>query len=127
MKCTACEKELSTDYAQCSSEKSCKLHFGPCSGLQEISWRKGDKSQWKCPQCRKIKPSQEPVSAEELRFMENVNRKMEAVNQINQMATMFQELKASIEFMSTKYDDVMMRMVDIENVNKKQSADINEL
>ncbi|KAJ1521918.1 hypothetical protein ONE63_002254 [Megalurothrips usitatus] len=127
--CDGCNEELPFDFAQCTSEKKCKLHFGRCAGIVETTWRKQDRSGWKCANCRKATKTEEtPVTATEMRnFMVSVNKKLECVSQIEQMNSLVVELKETIDFMSAKYDEMLEKMKVIEEDRKKKEEKVAEL
>ena len=123
--CKSCGKELPLDHVLCSAN-ACKLHFS-CAGIKEITWRKADKTAWKCHDCRKTLPPGQPVSAEELRmFMNQVNAKLSPVGQIQEISNNVKELKQSVDFMSTKYDELMNRIQEIEQEREEQKKLVEE-
>ena len=139
MSCTACKEPLSTDYVQCTSEDACKYHFGNCAGIQEKSWGKGDLSNWKCQKCR-IPPRQNEtqttaaemqgtmVSAEELRsFMSKVAETLKPVENLNQLKETVKDMKEAVEFLSSKYDDVMAKLKELEGVKMQHEEKIHKL
>jgi predicted RNase H-like nuclease (RuvC/YqgF family) len=92
--------------------------------LQEVSWRKTKQNVWKCLTCRK-KPEDLPVAAEELRkFMADVSKKLEPVGQ---MSKTVQELKQSVDFMSSKYDELLKKVADLEKEGERKSDEVSEL
>ncbi|KAK3915095.1 Lamin-like protein [Frankliniella fusca] len=126
--CSNCDTELPFDHALCIS--GCRLHFGPCSGIQESSWRKGDKSSWKCLSCRKTPnlKDQKPVTAEELReFMLTLNEKLKPIQQIETINETVQELQKSMDFMSGQYDSLLLKVHDMEVERREQNGKIQEL
>ena len=133
-KCAACKDELPLDFMQCASIAGCQLHFGACAGIQEGSWRKANKSQWRRTNCRKeqkplaqTQPS-EPVSPEEMRnFMMSVNDNLNEVKKISAMNDLMKELKKTVDFMSDKYDEVINKLGVMETERKEQATAINEL
>ncbi|KAK3927816.1 Sulfide:quinone oxidoreductase, mitochondrial [Frankliniella fusca] len=129
--CTVCNDGLPYDFVTCVS-KGCKLHFGPCSGIQEASWRKTDKTKWKCLACRKDKQTppedNKPVSGDELReFMNMINQKLKPIEQISEMNDTIKELKKSVDFMSEQYDGVVTRLEELEEQKNVQKTQLQNL
>ncbi|KAJ1522488.1 hypothetical protein ONE63_001678 [Megalurothrips usitatus] len=88
-----------------------------------MSWKKTDKSTWKCPQCRKLKTSNEqPVSPEEMRkfmrsvsdFMKSANEKLESMD----------ELKQSVQFIREQYDELIKQVKQVEAEREAQRTQI---
>ncbi|KAK3919442.1 Spindle pole body component 110 [Frankliniella fusca] len=118
--CAVCSDHLPEEHAVCSLN-GCKLHF-QCAGIQESTWRKANKSSWKCPDCRKGKTNDViPVTAEEQRnFMTLVLGKLEVLDELKTLKPMVKDLEVSVSYLSEKYDEVMETFRE----NKKK---INEL
>ncbi|XP_052119921.1 uncharacterized protein LOC127748836 [Frankliniella occidentalis] len=125
--CTSCKEKLPIDYVTCS--QGCVLHFNTCAGLAEGTWRKmSNKSEWKCPTCRKPKPTESAVTSAELRqFMNTVTEKLAPVQQISGLKASMEELKNSVDFMSSKYDEVLCKVADLQNQNAEQAATLDLL
>ena len=128
--CTKCDEVLPHDFAVCKGPNNCQLHFGLCAGIQEASWRKMSRSDWKCQECRKIQKSDSgtAVTAEELRnFMASINQKLEPVKEIKSLVTAVNELKHSVEFVTAQYDE-MKNIVDaMEKTQDETSNAVNAL
>lgn len=125
--CTKCDEALPCDFAICKGPKGCQLHFGLCSGIQESTWRRGDKSDWRCPECRKIKPTddQPAVTSEELRdFMKYIKGQLEPVERLHKLVV---DLKESVEFVSKKYDDLNEKVKKTEEAQNSTEETIKLL
>ena len=136
--CTKCHADLDYDFVQCSSQNACQLHFGPCSGLQEISWRKSDKTTWRCPRCRKENipiesssgSSSDPgsVTAQELRsFMAMVTEKLKPIENLQTMSNKIEELQKAVEFYNQQYEDVKYKLDKVEEEQKGQKCKLLEV
>lgn len=129
MKCSSCQEDLPAEYAQCTSAKACKLHFGGCAGISETSWKKPstNKNSWKCGQCRR-EVKNDTVSAEELRaFMSEVKNQLKSVQRIDDLMEMVKDLKNTVEFISNQYDQVVEDLKAAEHGRKEQQDMIAEL
>lgn len=110
-KCFSCAEELPNDHVVCS-DSGCKLHF-ECAGIKETSWRKTDKTKWKCHQCRAKKQASDPIPSAEMReFMSSVLVKLE---KLEKMAPVIENLEKAVQFLSDKYDEMC---VQVENQDK---------
>jgi len=124
--CTSCNQKLSPEYALCSVNK-CKLHFN-CAGILEATWRKTNKQTWKCHECRKTKTASEPVSADEMRaFMSMVTNQLNGLEEVKQLIPLVKKLEESVQFLSDKYDEVSVKLVDMEEKLNSSNVELQSI
>lgn len=122
-KCTSCDEDLTDDHVVCS-DGGCKLHF-ECAGIKEVSWRRTDKSKWKCHRCRaKKQDGGNPIPPTEMReFMSSVLGKLET---LQKMSPVLDNLEKAVQFLSDKYDEMCEKVQKQEEVITELKKDVEE-
>ena len=109
--CTQCRDTLPIEHVVCAG-KGCLLHF-QCAGIKEVTWRKADKSNWKCPECRKVpktnthNTTSDAVTPQEMReFMAIVKNKLSTIDELLELKPLVQNLEEAVQFMSSQFDEL---------------------
>jgi predicted RNase H-like nuclease (RuvC/YqgF family) len=92
--------------------------------LKGLRYRSAEnKDSWKCPDCKKVNNTGK--TADDMKaFMSRLEMKM---NELMTMKTAFEEVKASLEMMSAKYDEVMCSLSTQNTRVKTLEKEVNDL
>lgn len=120
--CFSCKGELPVEDAVKCCDCSYNYHYH-CAQVKEIIFRKKsaqEKSLWCCPNCRSSRgksPSTTPQFPDFRAFIDEI--KTEFKKGMDDMSAKFEQLKVSQEFLSEKYDAIIVKLDGLSAVNKK--------
>lgn len=130
--CLVCHEDVGTERMHCV-ECDNDYHLGGCSGVSEVTYNTKAESYhkaWKCITCRTAKSRGGPSTklkpdTDIAILLTEMNRKLDALPALQETVS---GIELSIQLMSDKYDEVLVRMEaqELELKNLKKRVDVIE-